>query len=197
MIYTIERDNKNVTAFTSGTEAEATGLPVFTSPAKLTEITKDWPTAELVELWNSLPGAKPTKKFTDRATAISRIWTRLNVALEPHAAPQAAQEAPAAPKPRKKATLAEKRERGDDAPRKHPSKAKALAKLNPANGSKRDQVIAMISAKGGATLDAIMTATDWQRHTVRGFIATLGTKLGYVIDSTKVDGERVYAIRKG
>jgi hypothetical protein len=32
------------------------------------------PAARLVEIWNSLPGESPVKKFKDRATAINRIW---------------------------------------------------------------------------------------------------------------------------
>lgn len=38
-----------------------------------------------------------------------------------------------------------------------------------------------------------MEATGWQAHSVQGFIATLGTKHGYKINSTKSDAaERTY-----
>jgi hypothetical protein len=38
-----------------------------------------------------------------------------------------------------------------------------------------------------------MEATGWQAHSVRGFIATLGSKHGCKISSTKnAAGERVY-----
>jgi len=35
-----------------------------------------------VDLWNSLPGATPVKKFTDRKTAIARIWKAIQ-SLQP------------------------------------------------------------------------------------------------------------------
>jgi hypothetical protein len=42
-----------------------------------------------------------------------------------------------------------------------------------------------------------MKATDWQAHSVRGFISgTLGKKLGLTVASTKGDdGERTYSIK--
>ena len=50
----------------------------------------------------------------------------------------------------------------------------------------------MIGRKNGATLDEIMAATDWQKHTVRGFIAILGKKRAK-IESFKNDaGARTY-----
>jgi hypothetical protein len=43
-----------------------------------------------------------------------------------------------------------------------------------------------------------MKATDWQAHSVRGFISgTLGKKMGLKVESTKrEDGERVYSLAK-
>ena len=72
-------------------------------------------------------------------------------------------------------------------------KAPKVAKEPKAAGStKKDQVIALISRKSGATLAEIMTATGWQKHTVRGFIAILGKK-GTKIESTKGEtGTRTY-----
>ena len=61
--------------------------------------------------------------------------------------------------------------------------------------SAQARVIAMISTPEGATLDAIMKATRWQAHTVRGFISgTARKKLGLTIDSTRVDGQRTYRV---
>lgn len=56
--------------------------------------------------------------------------------------------------------------------------------------SKKGMVTRMIQQPGGATLASIMKATDWQRHTVRGFIATLGKTLPII--SENVEGERTY-----
>ena len=72
-------------------------------------------------------------------------------------------------------------------------KAAKVAKEPKATGTtKKDQVLALISGKNGATLDEIMTATGWQKHTVRGFIAILGKK-GTKIESFKSEaGARTY-----
>ena len=55
----------------------------------------------------------------------------------------------------------------------------------------------MMQRAKGATLDEIMKATDWQRHTVRGFVSILGSKRGLKIESSKnAAGERTYKIGK-
>jgi hypothetical protein len=75
---------------------------------------------------------------------------------------------------------------------KAPQTAKAPKEPKAAGTSKKDQVLALITRKNGATLDEIMTATGWQKHTVRGFIAILGKK-GSKIESTKSEaGARTY-----
>ena len=54
----------------------------------------------------------------------------------------------------------------------------------------------MLQSPAGATIDAIMTATGWQPHSVRGFLAGVVRKrLKLGLESKKVDGERVYQIR--
>ena len=75
---------------------------------------------------------------------------------------------------------------------KAPKAAKVVKEPKSAGTSKKDQVLALISRKNGATLEEIMTATDWQKHTVRGFIAILGKK-GTKIESTRSEaGARTY-----
>ena len=57
-------------------------------------------------------------------------------------------------------------------------------------------MIEMLRRPEGATVDQIMEATGWQRHTVRGaFAGALKKKLGLTIASEKVDGlGRVYRV---
>jgi hypothetical protein len=65
-------------------------------------------------------------------------------------------------------------------------------------GSKQDSVIAMLKSPAGATIDAMMKATGWQQHSVRGFLAgVLRKRLKLKLGSKKVDGRRVYRITGG
>ncbi len=68
----------------------------------------------------------------------------------------------------------------------------------PREHSKTATVIALLSRKDGATLAEIAKATEWQNHSIRGFISgTLGKKMGLKVESTKnQSGERVYQIAK-
>ena len=54
--------------------------------------------------------------------------------------------------------------------------AKAMKKAATATrvGSRKEIVLALISRKNGASLEELMAALDWQKHSVRGLIATLG-----------------------
>jgi Protein of unknown function (DUF3489) len=61
--------------------------------------------------------------------------------------------------------------------------------------SKQSRVIAMLQAPGGAAIAAMMKATGWQKHSVRGFLAAVVRKrLKLKLTSEKVDGGRVYQI---
>ena len=68
----------------------------------------------------------------------------------------------------------------------------------PAPGSKQSRVIAMLQSPAGATIAAMMKATGWQQHSVRGFLAGVVRKrLMLKLGSKKVDGNRVYQITSG
>jgi len=59
--------------------------------------------------------------------------------------------------------------------------------------SKGAKIIALIQRSKGASLAEIMKATDWQAHSVRGFISTASKKHGIKIESSKNDaGDRFY-----
>ena len=62
--------------------------------------------------------------------------------------------------------------------------------------SKQAQLIAMLKAPKGASIDEIVTAFGWQPHTVRGAIAgALKKKLGLNVMSEKSEGRgRIYRI---
>ena len=119
--------------------------PRFSSEEEFAEFVADWPGSRLIELWNHFPGVVPVKKFTDRKTAIRRIWAEIEESNRPH------------------------------------SKAEAILRL--------------VRQRGGATIEALMAATGWQAHSVRGFISGhIGRKLRLNVKSFKRDGHRVYSI---
>ena len=69
------------------------------------------------------------------------------------------------------------------------------SRRNANRGSKQSRVIAMLQSPQGATIAAMMKATDWQQHSVRGFLAGVVRKrLKLKLSSKKVDGNRVYQI---
>jgi Protein of unknown function (DUF3489) len=62
--------------------------------------------------------------------------------------------------------------------------------------TKRARIIAMLRTPAGATISSLMTATDWQQHSVRGFLAGVVRKrLGLDLVSEQTDKGRVYHIR--
>jgi Protein of unknown function (DUF3489) len=76
--------------------------------------------------------------------------------------------------------------------------ALASSKSAPRTDTKHSRIIAMLRAPAGTTIAAIMAATDWQQHSVRGFLAgVVRKKLRLNLVSEKTDKGRVYRIKDG
>ena len=65
--------------------------------------------------------------------------------------------------------------------------------LIPADG-KIGTVVTMLSRMGGASIDDLIAATGWQRHTLRAAISTQLRKRGLEVVSRRENGTTVYAI---
>jgi hypothetical protein len=96
----------------------------------------------------------------------------------------------------KAATRSNVRKAGKPASRKRSAPAASKPASRP--NTKQARAIAMLRKTAGATIAALMAATDWQQHSVRGFLAgTVRKKLGLNLVSEQTDKGRVYRIKDG
>jgi len=109
----------------------------------------------------------------------------LKAATKARVGKQGAHVAPAKGKAAKKASPKKKAPKGA-------TKAKGTR-----DGSKTAKILDLLKRKDGATLADLMKATDWQAHSVRGFLSgTTRKKMGLDVTSIKPeDGERTYSIK--
>ena len=101
------------------------------------------------------------------------------------------------PKPKPKAaTRSTARKTAKPPSRKRSAPASSRSAAGP--DTKHARIIAMLRTPPGATIATLMTATDWQQHSVRGFLAgVVRKKLGLNLVSEQTDKGRVYRIKDG
>jgi hypothetical protein len=190
-LFSIDREN-NITAFAKRKDAEAANREAFRSQTELSDLAAAWPGSRLLQIWNSIPGCVPVKKFTNRKTAILRIWTAiqsLEGAVAAHAANLSSDDSSATGRSTRTRNKSSANQTGDSTPM---PTAEVVARPD----SKTAKVLAMLRRTEGATLQQIMSVTGWQAHSVRGFVSgTLGKKLHLTVVSAKgEDGQRRYSV---
>ena len=173
--FTIDIEN-NITAYRTGDAIPDGSAERFTSEKELAQLAEQWPATRLVEVWSSIPGLTPIKKFTNRKTAVARIWKAVQSLVS---APNAPDVAPKSAKAGKRPTRKVRAHTGRD-------------------DSKKALVIRLLERAKGATLGELMRETKWQAHSVRGFISgTLGKRLKLKVESFKTDkGDRAYRLKE-
>lgn len=132
---------------------------------------------DLTDIWNRLVG-KPQfddinklKKFRNRPYGIQQIWKAIQ-RLDP-------------------ANVKETDNDTNEAVEAKAPKAKKARRVASSNsngfreGTKAAEALQMIRRDEGASLDELMKANKWQRHTVRGFVSTLGSKHGVKVTAEK------------
>ena len=69
-------DARNTIARLAAHERPTGEVEKFTSEKELAKLAAQWPVRRLVEIWNGMPGARHVAKFTDRRTAVRRVWAK-------------------------------------------------------------------------------------------------------------------------
>jgi len=174
--FTIDTDNNiSVSASSLHMKESENGSETFSSPQELDKLAARWPgrgwsrSGTAYRAWNPCSGSPAGQ------VAATRIWRAIQHLKAAGGAlgPQGAA----------------KRGR---------SRKKAVRGTRPAarENSKTAKVIALLRQPTGASLKAIMVATGWQAHSVRGFLSgQLGKKMRLRVRSFQRDGERIYALK--
>ena len=207
--FTIDAEN-NITVHETRKKAKESGAPVFNTEVQFADLI-GVDNKRLIEIWNSLPGVKPVTKFTNRKVATERIWKAIQSLGEP-VVPEASSHAQSDQQSEAQ-TAGELVAEADatapppatQTPNVAPAKGKlgkkaARAKQPPtanksAAPSKKDLILALLGQPNGTTLAALMEATGWQAHSVRGFISGSLNKKGIPVASEKRDGIRIYSTK--
>ena len=198
--YTIENETNRIIVHRSAKNTDTVlDAGLFSDETSLAALAVEWPTSRLLKIWNTLPGVTPVRKFTSRKLAVSRLWMAVQTLGDTTEQRSDADRLP------------------DSATRPFSSQAQAIMPAAPAPGTggprsrrgtrredepggdraTRTEVIsALLRQPAGTTLDAIIEATGWQAHSVRGFISgVLRKKLKLAVTSTRGEnGLRTYRI---
>ncbi len=157
-------------------------MPAKMNKAASSKVGSSLVTRKLMRELKAKPGM-PVWREDEVGRGISMMITRAGrdaIGVEDEA------EAAAAPAKQKKMTVA-----GKASAAKEPLASTAS---RPRDGSKQALVISMLSAKGGATIDALIEATGWLPHTTRAALTGL-RKRGFAVEHFREDGEAsVYRI---
>ena len=192
-LFAIDNDN-TITAFPAA-EQIPEGQEHFATEKELAKLAANWPADRLVQVWNSFAGVagfggdlKPIKKFTDRKSAVARIWKAIQK-LDAPAAPETAAATETATTAPRRPTV-RRRSQGDQGGQDQGRRAR---------GARRQQEghrAGAAAPQGRRDAGRDRQATDWQTHSIRGFISgSLTKKMGLKIESIKrEDGERRYVL---
>jgi hypothetical protein len=101
------------------------------------------------------------------------------------------------PKPKSARTKIPRSPKSKTAVRKSETQSKVRSSITADHAeSKQARLITMLRASSGATVAAMMAATEWQQHSVRGFLAgVIRKKLGLNLVSEESDDGRIYRIK--
>jgi hypothetical protein len=172
--FTIDSKNRIQAEHSTKDQSQKRGLH-FSSQRDWARIAADFPLSRLVEIWNRIPGVAPLQRFTSRQIALNRIWTMLQ-GMEP------------------------KHKRTEHRPGVHTNETTLAGVDGKRDAAPREgrsaQVIALLTAEGGASLEQLAELTGWQRHSLRGFLSgTIRKRMGLnVISSNDANGTRTYRI---
>jgi hypothetical protein len=132
---------------------------------------------------------------TTTETAATVAEQGAHVAPEKASSKKGATQKKGAPKGKRSAKGKTKASPRKEAKADKPARAKVAT--TPRAESKGAKIMELIGRPKGATLAEIVKATDWQKHSIRGFLSTAAKKHGLKIKSTKTEaGDRVYQITK-